>query len=157
MDELTQRYCSGLTLGNPKSVLIQRWAPPERSEGGIIIPMPVRDNITRSGFWAKLLKISQTPTTEEYINILRDFYSDKINHFVLFQPMNPILGGLSQTDEQQRIQLMAITEILTVVPPSLFYDTVVASYTGEDEARALFLKDYDNAEYNFEPTSVEPI
>ena len=138
MDNALYQYCERCIITNPRAVLIERWTPPEHTGGGLIVPRIVRDKEALGGFWAKLLKVSEAPTTDEQTIIFRDFLKKLVGHYVLFNPQNPVVAGMTMKEGHQYLQIMATGEVLLSFEPLDFFKVVVASYVGEEEAKVLY-------------------
>lgn len=138
MDDVMLGYCNAALVSNPKAILIERFRPPELTSGGLIMPTAALDRETVSGFWAKLLKVSEAPADSERTVTLQDYYRNLIGNYVLFRPENPINGGLNGNAEQKRIQIMALGEILLTLKPEDFFRYIVSQYVGLDKAMELY-------------------
>ena len=137
MDTDLKRYLESAIISSVKGCIIERWLPPEHLRGGLIMPAIVREREARSAFWGRLCKVSSAPTKDEELATLREFYNSLIGHFVLFNPTNPVLGGMTN---YPLVQMLAIGDILMALKPKEFFEVIVSQMVGKDEAVELFKK-----------------
>lgn len=106
-----ETFVNSLEILCPELLLIERVKTTETTRGGIVLPQNVQDKFTRSGGWAKVLRISEIPCEDKEILERRDRI--KVGMYVSFNAANPISCGNQNFPLVQRIAVHDVFETMT--------------------------------------------
>ncbi len=106
-----ETFVNSLEILCPELILIERVKTTDSTRGGIVMPQNVQERLTRSGGWAKVLKISDLPCEDKEVLERRERIKEGI--YISFNAANPISCGNQHFPHIQRLAVHDIFETMT--------------------------------------------
>jgi len=123
MEKLKQKYVESIIAVHPELLIIDRYTPPDKTTGGIVIPTAEQDLHAKGARWGKILKISDKQSFKDEVNERKK--SLHVGLYVSFEPTSPVMGGHPTFT---RIQRVGILDIMDAMEEADFLESVEKSY-----------------------------